>query len=383
MKRTLLVDTNFSSAPIHDYLLRIGHEVYVCGGNPQDYLARRSRRYIQIDYSDADRLNALVDELGFDHVVPGCNDRSYQACVALHADRRFPGLDGPATTDTLNNKQAFRLFASRAGLPSPRLVQPGHAGHHRAVIVKPVDAYSGRGVTIVRSPDQRELEAAILKAETFSHSRRSVIEEYVDGQLYSHSAFITGGLIRHDFIVEEHGTANPFVVDTSRVVRDFPATVLERVRNCITRLARELKLVDGLVHTQFIRNGDDFWLIEITRRCPGDLYSQLIELSTGFPYAEAYTRPFLGETAEMLVHFPASSFILRHTISVTTESVFGALQFERPLQIEKLLPLALAGDTVKASPFGRIALLFARARSESEFAELFEATLARRLYHLQ
>ena len=69
-------------------------------------------------------------------------------------------------------------------------------------------------------------------------------------------------------IVEEHGTANPFVVDTSRVSYDFPSATLEGIRNDIMPLAGELRLQDGLIHTQFIKAGNQCWLIEVTRRCP-------------------------------------------------------------------------------------------------------------------
>ena len=125
-----------------------------------------------------------------------------------------------------------------------------------------------------------------------------------------------------------------------------------------------------------------FWLIEITRRCPGDLYSKLIELSTGFPYAEAYAKPFLRQSNNLSVQNLSQSYVMRHTISQPNESVFGSLKFNWPIQIEKLVPLSLAGDTIKASPFGRIALLFASEPSEGKLSELFDVTLKRKLYSI-
>ena len=52
MTRVALFDTNLSAAPIHAYLVEAGHEVFVIGANPDDYLARSVRNYIQLDYSD-------------------------------------------------------------------------------------------------------------------------------------------------------------------------------------------------------------------------------------------------------------------------------------------------------------------------------------------
>lgn len=382
MKKVLLVDTSFSSAPIHDCLVQEGFEVFVCGGNPADFLARVSANYINMDYSNVAETRALVDSLGIDYVVPGCNDRSYQVCAALNSAGRFPGLDGCGVTETISNKRQFREFAARTGLPVPCVISCGQVGDAWPVIVKPVDAYSGRGVSIVSQAERGILPAAIQQAEAYSRSRTCIIEEYVEGQLYSHSAFISNGVIQIDFVVEEHGTANPFVVDTSRVIYDFPDDMLARIRENVSAMVTQLGLVDGLLHTQFVRNGDAYWLIEVTRRCPGDLYSQLIESSTGFCYAEAYIKPFTGQAPVLGDQELAQHFVMRHTVSQSTEIVLGALHFNMPVQIEKLVPLSLAGDTIKASPFGRIALLFARSRSEEEFSELFEATLGRALYSI-
>lgn len=382
MSRVLLVDTNVSSAPIHDWLVCAGHEVFVCGGNPDDFLARISPNYLATNYSDLAAMRELLEKHGFDYLVPGCNDRSYSVCAALNKDGRFPGLDAQDVAETINHKQLFREFARRTDLPVPKLVAADATPEAWPLIVKPVDAFSGRGVTVLLEAEKAGLTAAIKLAEGYSSTRSCVVEEYVEGQLYSHSAFISSGNVQVDFIVEEHGSANPFVVDTSRVVANFPLLLLERLRECVGAMAEQLGLVDGLVHTQFIRNGDALWLIEVTRRCPGDLYSQLIESATDYRYVEAYVRPFLGLAGIPSLSDSEPVRMMRHTVSLPAENTLGSLRFSMPLQIERLVPMSRAGDSIKASPFGRIALLFARAASDEEFSELFTATLERRLYHI-
>ena len=380
MPKVLLIDTNFSSAPIYKNLIQSGCEVFVVGGNPNDFLAKSANNYINMDYSNVDRTREIIEKMNIDYVVPGCNDRSYQVCAELNSKKAYYGIDSLEATEIINNKDKFRTFATKIGLPVPRVISNECAGKIWPVIVKPVDAYSGRGMTVVQKQEEYELQSAIDRAREFSRSKSYIVEAYVDGQLYSHSAFIADGNIVADFIVEEHGTANPFVVDTSRVIYDFPLAMLNCIRDCITLLAKKLDLVDGLVHTQFIKNGELFWLIEITRRCPGDLYSQLIELSTGFNYAETYARPFVKQKITFRKETVKQSWVMRHTISQPTEGVLGSIQFNSPVIIEKIVPLSLAGDMIKVSPFGRIALLFLRSNSEKELSELFQKTLDRSLY---
>lgn len=382
MQKVLLVDTNFSAVPIYDYLVDSRYEVFVCGSNPFDFLARTTSNYINLDYSDITKVNSLIDVLGIDYIVPGCNDCSYQVCAVLNTDGRYPGLDSIAVSEILNNKRKFREFATQIGIPVPRVISEQTIGDVWPLIVKPVDAYSGRGVTVVNQSEKDNLSAAIDQARQYSRSQMYLIEEYVDGQLYSHSAFIdNNGEIQQDFIVEEHCSANPFVVDTSYVVNDFSGQLLQRIREDVQHMAKHLILVAGLIHTQFILKDGKYWFIEVTRRCPGDLYAQMIQYSTGFRYAEAYSAHFIGRgfAGVQKMHL---DYILRHTVSQPENGVFRSIQFNTKLQIQKFLPCCLAGDSVKASPFGRIGLLFARTESYEELISLMQLAIERKLYML-
>lgn len=383
MSKVLLVDTNISSSPIHKFLLREGNQVAVIGGNPRDYLARSTSWYIEGDYSDPDLLAAIVKEHDFDCVVPGCNDRSYRACAQLNLLGRFPGLDSLAVTETLNNKQLFRAFAEANGLPVPKVHDPESCPLDRSLIVKPVDAFSGRGVSILYEPTASGLSGAMDFARTMSPSSTCIIEDYVTGQLYSHTCFIRDAGVMLEFVVEEHGTANPFVVDTSRVIFDFPAETLQKLRSHVEKMVHALNLVDGLIHTQFMLHGADIWFIEVTRRCPGDLYSQLIEMTTGVPYAEFYARPFLNLPFPQTIASQAPNLIMRHTMSLSAKSHLEHLQFAKPVVLERMYPMAMIGDTVRESPFSRIALIFIRASSQDELNELFKRTLRRELYSVE
>lgn len=382
MKKILLVDTNVSASPIYRYLIGTGDEVFIVGGNPNDYLARTAKNYVNLDYSNVDALTELVDHLGIDYLVPGCNDRSYQACAEVNLRRPYFGIDTVEATEVINNKERFRRFAAGAGIPAPKVFPADRVETDGQVIVKPVDAFSGRGTTVVCGSDRKALDAAIAAAVSFSRSNTCIVEEFITGRLYSHSAFIANNAIVADFLVEEHGTANPFVVDTSRVDYEFSSDMLEAIRGEVIKLAERLALQDGLVHTQFLVEGAQFWFVEVTRRCPGDLYSQLIELSTGFPYCEAYARPFIGQA---MIESPKTlqrNWITRHTVSLPYDQHLESVEFRSPMRILKWVPLAVAGDSIRPSPFSRIGLLFAESENREDQDRLFEQMLRREIYRV-
>jgi ATP-grasp domain len=323
----------------------------------------------------------LVEEKKFDYLVPGCTDRSYISCTAINGGR-FPGLDRVDACETIFNKGKFRLLADRLGLPIPKRFSLDQNPSCWPIIVKPVDAFSGKGITVLQEGDKPTLEHALKRAREASPTGECLIEQFVDGQLYSHTTFLKDGKVVQDFIVKEDSTVNPFVVDTSRVLQGTPSNLLLRLRDCVENIAKELMLADGLLHTQFVSDGDDFWLIETTRRCPGDLYSQLIELTTGYPYARSYALPFLGESISDFVGDLRIDPIMRHTVTLNSSQSFAYLRFKSALQIERWTPLSIVGDRLKPSPQSRVGILFCRAANQQDLDQIYQRTLQRNLYEI-
>ncbi len=382
-KTALLVDTNFSAIPIYQYLISLGMTVYVIGRNPNDFMAKSIQNYIKIDYSDLNGLKKTISELKIDYVIPGCNDYSYEICSHLTGESYLINVDDFETASTLLNKSKFCNFALLHQLPVPQIFTLATATQaDSSLIVKPVDAFSGKGITQIATPDLSDIQTAIETAKSYSRNGEVIIEEFVEGQLYSHSAFLKDQKIIQDFIVEEYGSANPFVVDTSFVKTGFPIHLLQQVRQSIEKIAQLLNLKDGLIHTQFICNEQKIWLIEITRRCPGDLYSQLIELSTGSPYAANYAMPFIGQPLKIESSNNQTKSIIRHTITQQKTGIFYNISFQQPLNIARYISIATSGDLIKPSPNGRVGILFAEVNSNEQKMSLTNAFIERKAYQI-
>lgn len=376
-KKVLLVDTNFSSRPIYDAIVSMGYEVHVVGGNPNDTLAKSAEYYWCLDYSDTNKLTELIKREKYNFIVPGCTDRSYTSCSIVCEEMDFPGIEPPENDRNINLKDKFRSLSQRLGISVPK-VQKQSIELSYPLIVKPVDAFSGNGITVVKGPS--ELGAAIDLANKYSPSNSFVCEDYVDGQLFSHSAFVQSGRVIVDFIVREDSTAYPYAVDLSIVEPDFPMALLNQLRQSIETFVGALNLMEGLIHTQFILSDDQIYLIEMTRRCPGDLYSRLIELQTGFNYAGNYVRPFLGLSITVPTSFQQNQPVIRHTITAVEDMIFNGIKFCQSCWIESWLPLANSGDHLKAGPQGRAGLIFLNTSSFANQEQLYKVMLNRDLY---
>lgn len=383
IKKALLLDTNVSSYPIYQFLLKNGYDTYVIGSNPNDCLAKLSKNYINYSYSNPTLFQDIIEKHSFDVIVPGCNDVSYISATLANKSNDFFGLDTLETTLTINNKLKFRKFALSNNLSVPSILNyKTSISFKKPIIIKPVDAYSGRGVTVLKNPTKKLIRDAMNLAKEYSSSKNYIIEEYVDGQLYSHTAFISNKKIIQDFIVIEDGTSNKFTVDSSHVIFDFPKQILNEIRNEIEIISSKLNLVDGLFHTQFIKQNNKFKIIEVTRRCPGDLYSMLIQKSTGFDYTKYYVEPFLGKKLKKNKSNIKKTYIIRHTASLNLNSNVVGMKYLENLIIDTFIPMCKTGDEIKQSPFGRIALLFLKCKNNSELKKTYKHVLNRNLYSL-
>ncbi|MDO3387316.1 ATP-grasp domain-containing protein [Gilvimarinus sp. SDUM040013] len=310
----------------------------------------------------------MANDEKIDYAVPGCTDVSYSSCLSLNTSGTLPGLDSPAAHATLHNKKMFRDFLWQNNLSAPRVFDKSSAIQSLPIIVKPVDSFSGKGITHLEKPSEHALTIAYNKACAQSATGEVVIEEFVDGKLYSHSAFLSNGKVIDEHFVEETCSVCPFVVDISHLDYSLTSDIRTNIQREVESIAKELKLTDGLIHTQFISDGEKFWFVEITRRCPGDLYSQLIELSGATSYIKNFVAGFLGRSPQPSPknHSP---FILRQTVKAKTNLNHFWLEFSHPAPIKALIPLALPGQAMQAKET-RQAIVFYECESQEHLLEV-------------
>ncbi len=373
----LLLDTSFAAAPIYDYLVSQGHNVWVMGNRASDLLALRAgERWIEQNYSDCLEVARHVEAVGIEAIVPGCTDVSIETCLSLNVGAEF--RDSKIVNAILSNKARFRDLCDELGLSAPRKVNESRFPLPGKFICKPVDSFSGRGITIFDGEDREATQEALSLAKSASPSGQAILETYAQGQLYSCSAFIEDRAISEMFLVREGSSANPYAVDTSHLAHDVPEKNREVLRNDVNKICEKLDLKDGLFHIQFILSDTSPMIIEVTRRCPGDLYSLLIELSTGFEYAARYAAAFLGQKHPTNVC--ARRHILRHTVTSDRNAHFEGLIFQGNVPVCAFYPISALGEALKERQANRAGLLFCEEKDEHELYKLYDLFLNRSAY---
>ncbi|MBX3021240.1 MAG: ATP-grasp domain-containing protein [Bdellovibrionales bacterium] len=377
--KVLLVDTALAAVPIYDYLVQEGHDVWVIGNREGDILARRAgSRWIQQDYRNYLEVEKHIEALHIERVVPGCTDVSLETCSRLKVSSSY--ADSPEINRKISNKLEFRRLCEELSMPAPLVVAKESFPLCGRFICKPVDAFSGRGVTIFDGGDQSAMVAAYQAAIEVSPSAGAIFETFAEGPLYSCSAFVENGKLTNSFYVREGSSAYEFAVDTSYIDHAVPERHMVTLEKSLEKLCGFLNLKDGLLHTQFILNESGPWIIELTRRCPGDLYSLLIEYSTGFKYAAKYASYFVG--TQLITQSFEQRHVLRHTVSSVDTLIFCGIKFSPPVNVRAFFPLQTIGQILTGRQGTRAGILFCEQHSHDLLVEGYKSLLDRDIYTL-
>lgn len=386
--KTLLIGSSFSAMPFLTELKRRGADVYVIGKYESDPCHTFGDQSIYEDYSDRDRLLEICRDHTFDFIVPSCNDYSYIAGSFVADFLGLPGFDNPEVTEILHTKDRFRQFCLEIGIPVPRIFGEATSQSGLAevasqldgpALVKPVDSFSGRGVQLIN--DANELSDAVDRAMDMSRCKKAVVEQFVEGALYSHTAFVADRQIVWHQFVDEHCEVYRYQVDRSTFPSSLPAAVRASVHRCMERVVQSLRLCDGLLHTQFIASGTDFWIIECMRRCPGDLYGHQFKFSFGYDYEAQYVAGFMGRPPQP----PASENSIerpveRRIMSVTNSVPFFAVEIGAGSPASIFVPLKDSGQKLEPAPFDKAGILFLLG-GDAWTEDRLVSTQARMLFH--
>lgn len=289
--KTLLLGASHSDYPVAEIIKSCGHTLFTAGTYKNGLANVLSDFYYPVDYAHLDACIELVSALRPDYVVPSANDFSYLTVVRI-CEKLYPNrFDSYEVSKILHYKDLFRLYCEKHSISSPRLYQVVRATSTHEVnpisfpcMVKSVDLTGGKGIALVTNQD--ELNSSIIQALNLSPRKICVIEEYLPAAtLFSLSSFYRNGELEDCYLDQETLAPNSFGVSSST----WPTTKQVDIKHIVDQLSyicRDLTLKPGLVHAQIVESYGRLYIIEITRRLPGDLYSLPVQAALGIPHVQ-------------------------------------------------------------------------------------------------
>ena len=291
-QKLLILNGSHSEIPLIKAAKKLGFYVITSGNNKNGIGHKYADEYHAVDFSNKNDILSLAQKLKIDRICSAAHDLSLISASYACEKLGIPGHDNYETTLTLHQKDLFKKFAVPLGISTPSTTSYTDIDkalssidkHPYPIIIKPIDLGGGKGVS--KALKKEDYETAVKHAFETSKSKRIVVEEFIEGTQHSLTTFILKNKVVFYFSDNEHSYLNPYLVSTSA----GPATNIDKVINKLIddseKIASQLSLCDGIFHMQYLMKDNIPYIIEITRRCSGDIYPEPVKYSTGVAWAK-------------------------------------------------------------------------------------------------
>ena len=354
--KLLLLGGGHAEIPLIQAAQALGWYVITTGNDRSGLGHPYANKNVFADFSDKEAMLELARAEGVQAVCSGCNDFALLSTAYVCEKLELPGHDSYATSLELHHKDKYRALATRLGIPTPRAITVKAAGTDSArenatdfdtaiaqltfpIIVKPVDLTGGKGIH--RAANIEDARAAYKDACSRTRQDHIVVEEFVQGTNHGFSAMLVKGKVAFAFSDNEQYYLNKYMVSGANTPSTTSAAGLAKLRDYSERIARELHLVDGILHIQYIERADGTpVIIEICRRPPGDLYIKFVKYATGIDYPKFIVMAETGMDISSIADIPTQGFWLRHCIMADQEGIVRDVSFAPEIQkniVEKFL----------------------------------------------
>lgn len=326
-KKLLLLGGSHAEIPLIKAAQELGWYVITTGNNRDGLGHPYADKTVFADFSDKEAMLELARNEGVHAVCSGCNDFALLSTVYVCEKLGLPGHDSYATSIEIHHKDKYRSLAQRLEIPTPlaKVVRKDQEFENALVnltfpiIVKPVDLTGGKGIHRASNVD----EARIAFKDAIGRTREDhvVVEEFVQGTNHGFSAMLVNGKVAFAFADNEQYFVNKYLVSGANTPSTTSASGIAKLRYYSELIAKELDLVDGILHIQYIEKTDGTpVIIEICRRSPGDLYIKFVKYATGIDYSKYIIMAETGENISSISDAPIQGYWLRHCVMSDREA---------------------------------------------------------------
>lgn len=272
--------------------------------------------FYAVNIFDIDAVVAIARTEAVDFVITCCADQVLLVAAQVSELLGLPFYIDYETAQKVSDKERMKQTFVDHGIPTARhramkSLEPDRLRDLRyPLIVKPVDAYSSRGVRRVNHPE--ELPAAFETAVAASRSGSAIVEEFCAGEELSVDVYVDEGkahilcVSNSEKVLDE----DKFVIFRGR----YPAPLAEQMAGQIQDVAQKIADAFGLHNApmliQLITDGRRLDVLEFCARTGGAMKYLLIRHVCGFDVIKAVVDLSLGLRPELRLRAPEHKYIV-------------------------------------------------------------------------
>lgn len=372
MKKILILGGSHRDIPLIKASQDLGYFVITLG-NKDYYLGHNySNKAYKINFNDLNMVKKIIEDENIDYIIPGSGEESYLNTVKLAHELKIGNFDIPEVANLIHNKWKFKEFCLNNNISTPNGKFYTNIDDLTdldfPIVVKPTNLSGGRGVEIVNSKE--ELVKSLLEAKKVTNE--IFLEEFIEGKLIAYSIFLKNQKIIYGFTGEDKTYLNKYLI-TSAFPCEVKEETLQKMKYDIEKIAKLLNLVDGMFHLQIMIKDDIPYIIDVTRRIPGDLYPYLIEYCDGVEYSKAvvkaYTKGKIDD--EFDTKYEKQNFVIRHCVMPNRNGIYKNIIIDDNIKDKILYRLDLVKKDYMIEDYfhTQIAIIFVDASNNKFIVE--------------
>ena len=256
--------------------------------------------FYKVSVLDVDAIRDLAKEQNVDFLITVCADQVLQVVAQVSEDLGLPCYIDFETAENVSKKSYMKTIFAKNGVPTSQFVimdkldtdKIAHLSY--PLIVKPVDAYSSRGVTKVTTPE--DLQAAFDIAINISRSKNAIVEEFVEGDEVTVDAYIEKGKAHVLCLANLYkiGEDGKFIINRSRIPAKVSEDIANQIKDAVQKIADSFGLVNTPMLVQLITDGKKISVVEFCARTGGGMKFLMIKKTSGFDVVKAVVDLTLG-----------------------------------------------------------------------------------------
>lgn len=313
--KALVVAGGMPQITLIEELKARGIETVLVDGAPNPLARPHADKFFQINVFDIDGVKKIAQDEHVDFAITVCADQVLLVVAQVAEELGLPWYIDYATAKLVSDKALMKQVFMEKGIPTsrhvvlPALDESAVAHLRYPLIVKPVDAYSSKGVKKVRTP--AELRIAFGEAQAIGRSPNVIVEEFFEGEEISVDLFI------------EDGRARVLCISNSDKVRDndhfaifrgkIPVHASESLKAEIARVCQQIaeavRLENGPMLVQMLTDGNDLTVLEFCARTGGAMKWLLVHHASGVDVIQGVIDLTLGLKPDIRVRPPENRYI--------------------------------------------------------------------------
>lgn len=276
--------------------------------------------FYQLAIFDVEAVKEVAVKEKVDFLITVCADQVLLVVAQVSEMLGLPWYIDYKTAQLVSDKKYMKKIFWENNIPTSRYVEMTELDWEKIrhlnypIVVKPVDAYSSRGVRKATNPE--ELAVYFAEAAQISRTGGVIVEEFVAGDEISVDIYVEDGVAKLLCVSnsEKISDADRFIIFRGRYPVAASEEILEQIRQVAQQIADAFGLKNCPMLIQMINDGKRVSVLEFCARTGGNMKYLLIKRACGFDVIKAVIDLTLGKKPHVELSAPEAKYIVNDFI---------------------------------------------------------------------